>query len=340
MKKIITTFLLMVTILVQGQDNFTKLIEIGISHHDKGNYEEAIDYYKKALKLKPGSELANYEISLSYFSLKDFKKTVKYCDKILKKGKEHLLPAYINKGNALDMLGKTKKSIKVFEEGIEKVGDNYLLHFNLAINYLKINEYDNAEKHFKKAILDNPLHGSSHFYLAKINDAKKERVPALLASYYFLFVEPESLRAEEIYNILKKNLNTSVNKDKDGKNITINLSTSDLNSEFTGIEMMMSVMEISKKEKEKDGKEKSESEVFVEKTKQIFTLLGDFSDKKDEKSIWWNFYVPFFSKVGNSDHIETYCKFISQLDIKSKIWIENNEDKMRLFIDWLEKEFK
>ncbi len=325
------------TISAQTEDNFKKLIEVGIANHDKGKYEEAISFYEKALKLQPNSELVYYEISLSYFSLKDYKKTIKYCNKILKKGKDHLLLAYINKGNALDMLGKTKKSIKVFEEGIEKVGNHYLLHFNLAINYLKINKYDNAEKHLKEAILDNPLHGSSHFYLAKINDGKKDRIPALLASYYFLFVEPESLRADEIYAILKKNLKKGVKKSANGKEITINYNPN-MNSEFSAIELMISMMEASKETEE--NKDKSESELFVEHTKSLFKMLGDFSDKKDEKSIWWNFYVPFFSKVGNSDHIETYCKFISQLDIKSKIWIENNEDKMRLFIDWLEKEFK
>ncbi|SNR17190.1 tetratricopeptide repeat protein [Tenacibaculum jejuense] len=338
MKKIIgILFLCTAAISAQEANNFTKLIEVGIVNHDKGKYKEAIEFYEKALKIQPNSELAFYEISLSYFGLKDYKNTIKYCNKILKKGKKHLLPAYINKGSALDLMGKTKRSIKVFKEAIEKLENNYLLHFNLAINYLKMNETDNAEIHFKKAVLDNPLHGSSHFYLAKINHHNRNKVPALLASYYFLLIEPETIRASDIYNILKENLNSSVEEGENEKNITINLNA-DSSSEFGAIELMISVMEASKKiEKNKD---KSESELFVENTERLFKILGDFPASGNKKSIWWNFYVPMFSKIGNSKHIETYCKFITQIDTKSKIWLENNEDKMKSFINWLDKELK
>lgn len=338
MRKIIL-ILLLCTFAVSAQegDDFKKLMEVGIANHDKGKYKEAIEFYEKALELQPKSELALYEISLSYFSLKDYKNTVKYCNKILKKGKKHLLPAYINKGNALDMMGKSKKSIKVFEEAIEKLGDHYLLHFNLAINHLKMNETDKAEVHFKEAVQNNPFHGSSHFYLAKINHFNQKRIPTLLASYYFLLVEPETIRAGEIYDILKENLKSGVKKSDNGKDVTINLNPN-LNSEFSAIELMISMMEASKNLEE--NKSKSESELFVENTESLFKMLGEFADKKNKESVWWNFYVPMFSKIGNSEHIETYCKFITQLDTKSKIWLDNNEEKMKSFIEWLEKEFE
>ena len=108
---------------INAQKTFKKLLEVGISNHDSGEYDEAIKYYKQALEIEPDSDLANYEISLSYLTKKDYKKAIVYSDKVLKKGdKRYLIPAYVNKGSSLDMLGKTKKSIKVFEKAIDQLG--------------------------------------------------------------------------------------------------------------------------------------------------------------------------------------------------------------------------
>lgn len=335
-KNIIVLLLIIVSLSIKAQETFEKFIEVGIANHDEGKYEEAIKYYKKALKLKPDSELVNYEISLSYFNLKDYKNTIKYCDKVLKKGSKHALPAYINKGSSLDMLGKTKKSIKVFEKAISKLGDHYLLHFNLAINYLKINKYDTAENHLKKGIKNNPFHDSSHYYLAKINNAKNNRVPTLLASYYFLLIDPESIRAQEIYEILKLNLSKGVKKDKNGKDIRINLNPN-IDGEFGAVDMMISMLEASKNLEE--NKKKSKEDLFEENTKSFFTILEELKENKKE-SIWWDFYVPFFYKIVKSEHFDTYCKFITQMDMKSKSWLDNNEEKLNAFFEWIKKEFE
>ncbi|WP_299107681.1 tetratricopeptide repeat protein [uncultured Tenacibaculum sp.] len=340
MKRILLALLMCCAVLhVNAQEDFNKLIEVGISNHDKGRYQDAIKYYKKALELKPESHLANYEISLSYMSLKDYKNAIKYSEKVLSKSKDErlLLPAYVNKASALDMMGKTKKSIRIFEKAIKKLGGHYLLHFNLAVNYLKLNDLKNAEIHLQGAIKNNPFHTSSHFYLAKINDAQGNKVQALLASYYFLFIEPESIRAQEIYAILKKNIKAGVKKE-DGKNITINLSSMGGDADFSAAELMLSMLEASRNLEENKGK--TDEEMFVENTKSFFGILGELKEDSKKEGFWWDFYVTFYDKLAKSEHMEAYCNFVTQMDLKSKRWIDDNEEKMKSFLAWLEKELK
>lgn len=334
-KRIITGLFALLCVVANAQDTFQKLIEVGITNHDSGKYEAALKYYKKALEIKPNSNLANYEMSLTYFIMKDYKNAIIYSDKVLAKGEKYLMPAYVNKGSSLDMLGKTKKSIKVFQKAIEQLGDNYLLHFNLAINYLKLNEMELGKIHLKKTVEDNPFHTSAHFYLSTINNGQGHRIQALLASYYFLMLEPDTIRAEEIYNILNYNLRKGVTK-QDDNNITLNLNL-DNDSEFGALETMLCMLEASKSIEE--NKDKTEAQLFVENTTSFFQFLGEFNGEKKE-SIWQSFYIPFFYKIANSEHIEVFCKMITRIDIKSQNWIENNEDKVNLFVDWLEKEYK
>ncbi|CAM1343897.1 tetratricopeptide repeat protein [Tenacibaculum amylolyticum] len=336
MKKIVITLLLInVVLFTEAQETFNKFIEVGIANHDEGKYEEAIKYYKKALEIKPKSELANYEISLSYFRLKEYKKVIEYSDKILKEGEKHKLAAYINKGSALDMLGKTKKSIKVFKKAIEELGHHYLLDFNLAIDYLKVQKVEEAEVYLKKAVEINPTHSSSHFYLAKINNNKGNRIPTLLASYFFLLLEPNTIRSEEILTILKSNLQSGVKKKDNGKDVIMNLNLN-VDSEFSAADMMVSMLEASKTLEKNEGK--TEAEMFVENTESLFKILGELNEDNKRKTIWWTLYVPMLNKIAKSEYIETYCKYITQLEIKSQVWLEENEGKVSAFFKWLEEE--
>jgi len=69
----------------------------------------------------------NYEISLTYLSLKDYKNAENFSKKVIDANNDHVLPAYINYGTTLDMQGKASKAIKVYEQAMEDF-DNYLLY--------------------------------------------------------------------------------------------------------------------------------------------------------------------------------------------------------------------
>ncbi|NUN99391.1 MAG: tetratricopeptide repeat protein [Saprospiraceae bacterium] len=329
-------FLLMLlcsSVQIIAQSTIEDFVKEGIQFHDNGEYDKAIEMYKKALEIDPKSPLANYEIALSCFSKGDHKLAIAYSDKVLKQKSDLMLEAYIIKGSTLDILGKTKESIKLFEKAIQEVGGHYLLYFNLGLNYYNTSEIDKAEENAIKAIQLNPNHPSSHFMLANIHNQKGNVVQSLLALHYFLFIEPNSNRSPAAFQMLQNNFNGNVKVDNDKPNtINILVSPGD-NSEFRPAELMISFLEASKSLEENKGK--TEDEMFVQNTASFFKILGELK-KEAHQEIWWTFYTPFFYDVANSEHLETYCKYITQSgNENSRKWLAEHEAELINFDTWL-----
>lgn len=337
--KIQSVLLIVFTLLASrafAQTSVEDLVREGIQYHDQGDYDKAIETYKKALEIDPNSALVHYEIALSYFTKGDYEKAIQYSDLVLEQNQDYLLQAYLTKGSALDYLGKTEESIQLFQKAIKETEGHYLLSYNLALNYYKINDLENAEEHVINALVLDPSHASSHLMLANIHSQRGNTVETLLASHFFLFIEPQSKRSPEAYQMLLKNFNGDVTRDeKDPKNITINVSPN-TNSQFGAAELMLSMLAASNTTEE--NKEKSEEELFVENTTSFFKILGELKKKKNT-DIWWNLYVTFFYDLAQSEHMEAYCMYISQVGNKNAgKWLDENPDKLSAFDNWLQEE--
>ncbi len=322
------------TSYLNAQSTIEELVKKGIEYHDDGNFDLAIKTYAEALKLDPKSTLVNYEISLSYFHNKNYKKAIEHSDNILKQRASHMLQAYLTKGSSLDLLGKTKESIKLFEKAIKKEKSHYLLYYNLALNYYNIGDLEKAENNVVKAIENNSNHSSSHLMLANIHNYKSNTVQTLLAVHYYLFLEPDSVRSIEAYMMLHDRFGGNVSKEKDKPN-SINISLSSLggDSNFGAAELMVGMLEASKSLEENEGK--TDDEMFITNTGSFFTVLGELKKKKD-KEIWWTFYTTFFYELAKSEHLETYCHYINQSGNKnSRKWVQENNEKLNAFGDWL-----
>ena len=327
---IITLFL--VSIQVNAQSKVKAYVDDGIKHHDRGEYKKAIASYKKGLEIDPNSTLINYEIAFSYMQLEKYTEALKHADWVLQQNKGDMIGAYMLKASALDLLEKPKEAIQVFEEAIKNTKSHYLLYYNLAVTYHKINELDKAEENLFKALAINPNHASSHYSLAKIHDQKRNSVQAVLAAHYFLFIEPYSDRSIEIYQLLKDNFSGRVTKNQQKPNTTTMMLSTDTDSEFKTAELMISLLEASKSLEENKGK--TETELFIENTESFFNTLGELQNEK-HKSFWWTFYIPFFYDLAQAEHLETYCYYItSNSNENSQKWLDEHKDKASAFEIW------
>lgn len=333
MKKTYVLLLLaLIALQVSAQDNINTYIEAGIAHHDNGHYDKALEAYNKALILDPQSTVVNYEMALSYFYKKDYENCIARADIVIKKKKDNLLNGYLIKGSALDMKGNTNESIKLFEKAIRKFPDEYLLYYNLALNHYKLNQMDKARKNVIKAIENNPDHGTSHWMLANIESALGHTVQSLLANHYFLFIEPDTPRAVDAYALLQKNFGGNVTQDSNNA-ITVNISVSEDNDPFSAAAMMLGLLGATHLLPENAGK--TPEELFVENTGAFFKILGELDENK-QPDIFWQFYVPFFYNIAQSEHLETYCMNISQsANVNAKAWTKANAEKIKAFKEWL-----
>jgi|AntRauTorckE5430_2_1112549.scaffolds.fasta_scaffold01410_7 hypothetical protein len=326
-------FFLLATITITAQSVEGYLKE-GIGYHDDGDYDLAISAYQKALELDPKSALANYEIAMTYFQTGDHKNALKYSSKALKVKNDNPVPAIVIKGSALDMLGKTEKSIEFLEKAIAEHEPYYLLHYNTALNYYKLNDNVNASRHCLEAIAINTSHASSYYLLSSSEARRDHPTQSLLATYFFLFLEPESFRSKDAYQLMMNQL--SVGGDKSAgpteTNITLNL-----NSEFATADMLVKMFGATRKTDL--NKDLTEDELFIKNTGTLFSIIGEQRETNETENIWWDFYIPFFFDIEKSGHLEAFCKYITQGENEASYrWLEENQDKVQAFADWLDKE--
>ena len=207
----------------------------------------------------------------------------------------------------------------------------------MGYNYYNLKEYDKAEEALINAINTKPDHASSHLLLGYNMTDKNQKVQSLLCLHYFLFLEPNSERAKTAYNQLQEKLSGNVERDKDKpEQINIYIDPDQSESEFAAAAMMIPMLETSKSLEE--NKSKSEEELFIENTSSFFTILGELKKKKN-KGLWWDFYIPFFYEIAKSEHIDTYCYYISQSsNSKANDWLKGNEMKINEFDKWLKEQ--
>ena len=108
----------------EAQNNF--IIE-GIKMYDKGDYEGALEMYKKALASNPASVQAKYEMASTYLQLKDYNNSIKLSDKVIAANRDYVDQAYILKGSALDYLQKPQDAANTYRQAIKKFPKNHIV---------------------------------------------------------------------------------------------------------------------------------------------------------------------------------------------------------------------
>jgi tetratricopeptide (TPR) repeat protein len=331
MKCILIILILFTTSSIICQESVSSLLNQGVKYHDEGNYVKAIEYYEQALKLDSTKSTILYELAMSNYSLENYDKVVQYANKVILKKDNNLVQAYAIKGSALDAMGKLAESTALLEEAIVITKGHQTLYYNLAINYIKSHKLNLAEENFIKAIDLDANHSNSHYMLAVLNNDIHNPVQSILSGVYFLLLEPNSKRSIEIFEIVKKSLdsNISVNKEKpDNINVFFNAEKDTL---FSSAELFISLLSASGI---KDSI--SEPEQFSNRMKSLFTFLGEL--KKEKKDIWTAFYLPFYYELSKSSHYETFIKYISQKQYKeSHDWLIRHERELTGMGDWLSK---
>jgi len=337
MKTITVIVLMLLSISILGQTKIDSIVSDGIRLHDKGNYLEAIEVYKRALAIEPESPLVNYEIGMSYLYAKNYEKALEHSNLTLASDNKYYLPAVILKGSSLDYLGRTDESIELFKKALKLHPDAYLLHYNLGYNYYRLKKFKDATESFQNVIKYNPSHVTSRIFLALIMHEAKKKTQCVLSAYFALLLEPNSERAKyTVYPMLMKNLSGNLKRDENKPNdITIMLGKPDKDDEFSAAELMIGMLEASKSLEE--NKDRTEIEHFIETTSSFFKVLGELKKKKN-KGLWWEFYVPFFYNLSKTEHLEAFCNYISSSgNEESRKWLKNNGEKVDKLFEWLEK---
>ena len=329
-----------------------ELINEGVELHDAGEYEEAIDRYLEALEIDSTSVLANYELSLSYLALKDFENALEYSSWVIDSSNEQLCcGAYAVKSEALAGLDRVDEAIELLREGLEKRGDEYLLHFNMALNYYKKGNTDKTLEHLKRAIdLDKTHSGAFLLNAYSLND-KGLWIQSILSFQMFLLLEPDSRRSK---NAFEEMLQTMWIKKVDEP----------IERSFTQLQMTRgdTATTLHPGNSSSLGSQSSldQSSVYrvitstIDSLKAVDANIDEFTlfktvnkafiselekeSLENKEGILWTFYVPFFSRISDSNYYETFCRYISVSYFPESFeWWQQNPDAAVNFVIWFEK---
>lgn len=335
-------------VYAQNKEEADKLVENGMTFHDKGDYEKALLIYDNALELDQDNFMALAEKAYTYLSMEKYDEAIKYCKTAIEKhpGEEELKTVYVTYGNALDNSNKTISALEIYDEGIKIFPDFYLLYFNKGITLTGLERYEESLQYFQKSVLLNPRHPGSHNALARISRIKNMRIPALLAYCRFFVLEPEGSRARENLASVQEIMNGSATQT--GKNaVTINIDPAmlkDTTEDGARIENCFSTTDLllsltSALDYDKKNKKNSEVEQFIRKLETVCSTLKE--TQKDNFGFYWEYYVPYFVEMNDKNYLETfaYLVFASSDDSGVSKWLKTHETELKEFYAW-SKEFE
>lgn len=312
-----------------------QLIDQGVALHDRGDYDGAIRHYDEVLKENPNNVLALYEMSFSYFQKKDYRKSLEFAYKVAQ-FKSNLLPRiYGQIGNCLDELGDPKKAIETYKAGIKLFPSNFLLHFNLAITYNKLNEFDDARTSAKKSAGLNPQHSSSQILLAVLFDKASYKTPALLAACRFLILEPASRRTEGALRLMRKIMQGGVSAGNNPNeiNIFVDMSAKKDEGDFGAIDLVIGLTKAAEHTEKNKGK--TETQLQAESFETLFAILSE-SSQADRSKFTWKYYAPYFVELKKQGHVEAFTYYINQQSTSPEVseWLTQHKDKVAAFLAW------
>lgn len=317
---------------IYAQEHPDSLVRKGIQFQQKGEYNQAIQKYQEVLNNAPQHPQAHYELALAFFSLKDYNLALNHSNAVLNQIRnEYQKGAYLIKGSALDNLGRAEAAIQVYEEGIQKFPDNYLLHYNLALSSFNSKKFEKAETAILGSLERNPNHASSHLLLAHLMAQTDRRVQAVLSLYYFLMLEPESQRSSSAYELLQNLLKQGALKGRSNQ-VSIDLSKVGKQPDFTSADLLLTTLSASRSLE--SNRYKSETELFAEHTQAFFSILGSTATADN---FWHKMYTHFFSDMVRGGHAKAFAYHVSRSQENYQItqWLNGHPTEMKSLVSWV-----
>lgn len=170
----------------------------GIEEYDKGNYEEAEKWYKKAIDADPNFKWAYYNLGLVYEAYKQYQEAIEWYDKAIAIDYEYA-NAHNGKGVCYYALNNYKSAREEYEKATAIDPNLVYPHYNLGLIAEKEKDWENAKNYYKKAIEVDPYYGNAYNNLGIIYYEQDNYDEAL--KYYNKAIEVTPNMVYPYYNI-------------------------------------------------------------------------------------------------------------------------------------------
>lgn len=298
-------------------------INKGVSFHDEGKYDEAIECYGRVSRCHPLYTRALYEIAFSLHESGRNKEALLKCNEAIELGYD--IPQIFGlKGSILDDLGNAKEGAAVIGEAVKKWPYNQELLYNLAACLINNNDLLQGEKVLLKSIRVNPFHATTSLALAKINLMMGRTAESYLAYNMAILLSPrirmltqyEEAISGSMDSLIRPYLypypeNMDAGKWQDLSAILQSGITSDKKIKYNYTPdyriMRMSLL-----------------------------LFSNLRYDKNDTSIYNQYYVRFFTEMMETFDFEVFLNYsLSKTQIEEvQKWVIKNQDTYQEFIRW------
>lgn len=143
--------------------NFEILRLSGVLEAQKKNYEKALDFFKKALKVSPSSELVISNIGNIYFEQRKFHKALEFFESAINLNQNYA-DAYGNRGNTLQELRNFNEAIISYDKAIAIDPNDAKLYINQGNAFMETGRLESAIACYEHAIQLQPDDYSAYWH--------------------------------------------------------------------------------------------------------------------------------------------------------------------------------
>lgn len=189
----------MIHVSVTAQDA-TELHKTARNYMQQGDHANAILVLNRAVALQPGNVEISKDLALNYYYAKEYSKALDVLKPMIEKetADDH---CYQIAGDAYMALDQVKDAEKIYRKGIKKVSNSGALYNELGKLLWSQGDYS-AIKQWEKGIESDPGFPGNYYNAAKYYYFSTEKVWGLVYGEVFLNMDPQSMYAAEMKNIL------------------------------------------------------------------------------------------------------------------------------------------
>jgi len=137
---------------------------LGEAHDKLGNFDQAIEEFKKALIINPNYFFGLNNLGNIYGKQRKYEEAISYFQKALDQ-KPDYSPAHYNIARAYHLIGKKQEAAESYKKAIQFNPYFEQAYYNLAYLSMELSGFDVAIENFNKFLNMQPNHSKAHFGL-------------------------------------------------------------------------------------------------------------------------------------------------------------------------------
>lgn len=180
---------------------FTVYLNLGSAYYEKGDLQEALQAYRKAVEIRPNDYRGYYNLAETLYALGDYREAEVQYRKVIALNAPRIMTAQARHflGLALYKQGHGEEAIAEYRLAIEQLDGKYAeAHYNLGIALLERKDYRGAEQEFRITLGQDGDFVDAHFNLAVTLEYQQRFKEAAEELERYLSLSPNSGDAEKI----------------------------------------------------------------------------------------------------------------------------------------------